>query len=72
MRRVYISFLGTNDYVECIYECGGISTPTRFVQETTLGMFSKDATTDDHGFIFVTDEARKKNWEDNEIGRAHV
>ncbi|WP_373500892.1 TIGR02221 family CRISPR-associated protein [Desulfococcus sp.] len=67
MRRVYISFLGTNDYVECIYESGigDAKNPVRFVQETTLSLFSENANADDRGFIFITDEARKKNWEDD-------
>ncbi|AOY59366.1 TIGR02221 family CRISPR-associated protein [Desulfococcus multivorans] len=67
MARVYISFLGTNDYVECFYDSDTIDveTPVRFIQETTLSLFSKTASSDDRGFIFITDEARRKNWEDN-------
>ena len=33
-RKVFISFLGTNNYVLCKYSIGGIdSKPVRFVQE---------------------------------------
>ena len=37
MAKVYISFLGTNDYLECIYSSGPQENhpPVRFVQETT-------------------------------------
>ncbi len=67
MARVYISFLGTNDYLECIYKSAHdeISKPVRFVQETTLDLFARHATEKDRAFIFLTDEARRKNWDDD-------
>lgn len=67
MSKVYISFLGTNDYTECIYGegLGADIAPVRFVQETTLKHFAKKAVKSDRAYIFLTTDARKKNWEDN-------
>ncbi|MDP2647449.1 MAG: TIGR02221 family CRISPR-associated protein [Desulfobacterales bacterium] len=67
MAKVYISFLGTNDYVECIYDCesSGTNQPVRFVQETTLKRFAENAKAEDSAFIFTTDEAYEKNWVDD-------
>lgn len=67
MSRIYISFLGTNDYLACRYgqdapEDGPV---VRFVQETTLRRFCMEWTPEDRGFIFTTEEARKKNWVDD-------
>lgn len=37
-RKVFISFLGTNNYVQCRYDINGVvSAPVRFVQEALKG-----------------------------------
>ncbi|MBI4766066.1 MAG: TIGR02221 family CRISPR-associated protein [Deltaproteobacteria bacterium] len=66
MARVYLSFLGTNDYLPCTYyfqekEIQGI----RFVQEATVSMNCRDWSSDDRILIFTTTEAEGKNWLDN-------
>lgn len=68
MSKVYISFLGTNDYLPCIYyrdkegfQCENV----RFVQEATIRYACSDWTSDDRILIFTTGEALKKNWRNN-------
>jgi CRISPR-associated Csx2 family protein len=68
MRRVFLSFLGTNDYIPCTYyreDEGFSSESVRFVQEATLELCCRDWGKNDRILIFTTDEARKRNWEDN-------
>lgn len=67
MAKVYISFLGTNDYIECMYLNGDAddARPVRFVQDATLQRLCRGWTSEDRGFIFVTKEANAKNWLDN-------
>ena len=66
-RKVFISFLGTNDYVECHYEFpdGDRSRPVRFIQEALVEALCRgwDGETDKI-FIFCTAAATKYNWED--------
>ena len=63
-RKVFISFLGTNNYVECIYDIDGLrSKPVKFVQEALINNICADWTSDDRIYIFCTKEAAEKNWE---------
>ncbi len=66
MSYVYISFLGTNDYLSCIYfhDSQEIN-HVRFVQEATVHLFCRSWDTDDRILIFTTEEAAKKNWKDD-------
>ena len=65
-RKVFISFLGTNNYVECIYNIDGrLSKPVRFVQEALINDICTDWTDDDRIYIFCTKEAADKNWEND-------
>lgn len=65
MARVYISFLGTNDYLECYY-CRGAESltakPVRFVQEATVRDNCSDWGPGDRIIIFTTKDAEAKNW----------
>lgn len=65
MARVYISFLGTNDYLECYY-CRGKNCltpkPVRFVQEATIRDNCTDWGPDDRIIIFTTKDAEARNW----------
>jgi len=68
MGNVYISFLGTSDYVPCTYymskenfECENV----RFVQEATVRIACKEWSSDDRIIIFTTQEAYNKNWLNN-------
>lgn len=67
-RKVFISFLGTGNYVNCKYEFsdsdGVVSEPVRFIQEAIIKQVCVDWTKDDKVFIFCTDEANDKNWVD--------
>lgn len=68
-RKVYISILGTGYYLETKYYFGKKPSEnekiTRFIQERTIGKFCKEWTENDRIFIFLTKEARKKNWIEN-------
>lgn len=72
-RKVFISFLGTNNYVQCRYDIGGVvSDPVRFVQEALIEHICKDWTEEDRIFIFCTSKektgengSKEINWLDN-------
>ena len=72
-RKVFISFLGTNNYVQCRYDIGGVvSAPVRFVQEALIEYYCKDWTEDDRILIFCTSKektgensSKEINWLDN-------
>lgn len=62
-RKVFISFLGTNNYTECVYSCNSTLSPVvKFVQTASTGLCCKDWTDNDRVLIFTTGEALK-NWE---------
>ena len=70
-RRVFISFLGTNNYVLCRYDIGEVA-PVRFVQEALIEHFCKEWTEDDRILIFCTSKektgengSKEINWFDN-------
>lgn len=68
-RKIFLSFLGTNNYVECNYH--DETEPTKqvdevkYVQEALIRMYCRDFGTDDRFFFFLTDKARQMNWDDN-------
>jgi CRISPR-associated Csx2 family protein len=68
-RKVFISFLGTNDYLECHYVVNGTqSAPTRFVQEALIDHYCKEWTENDDIIIFGTGRENgsyMKNWLDD-------
>ena len=72
-RKVFISFLGTNNYIECCYKFNDVvSKPVRFVQEALIAHLCKDWTEKDKILIFCTskattgeDGAKEINWLDN-------
>ena len=64
-RKVFVSLLGTGFYNKCVYRYEKTALETRFIQHATLKMFGdgfwdKDR---DKVIIFLTDEARKSNWD---------
>lgn len=69
-RNVFISFLGTSDYLETHYtfESRYISRPVRFIQEAAVEYLASDWDANDAIMIFMTDSSRKKNWGDNGHG----
>ena len=65
-RKVFISFLGTGNYVQTHYTINGeCSKPVRFIQEAILDNIGHTFTGDDKIIIFFTETSRKVNWEDN-------
>ena len=72
-RKVFISFLGTNNYVQCRYDINGVvSEPVRFVQEALIEHWCKDWTEQDRILIFCTSKektgengSKEINWFDN-------
>lgn len=72
-RKVFISFLGTNNYVNCFYEIdGNKSAPVRFVQEALIKEVCKDWTKEDKILVFFTSKektgkagSKELNWFDN-------
>ena len=71
MANVFISFLGTNDYLHCTYYRDNFEEKdVRFVQEATIKYCCKSWDSEDRIVIFTTKEAKIKNWLDNgHIGR---
>jgi len=66
MGKVYLAFLGTNDYLPCTYFKDDKQLESvRFVQEATLHFFCRDWTHGDRVLIFTTPDAFRKNWQDN-------
>ena len=65
MSNVYMSFLGTNDYLECLYYQNQNFHQCRFVQEATISFYCHDWTADDRIVIFTTKEADIRNWQDD-------
>lgn len=69
MARVFMSFLGTNDYVPCNYY---IDRPepmkienVRFVQEAIASFYCREWTPDDRILIFTTMDSERLNWLDD-------
>ena len=66
MPKIYISFLGTNDYLPCTYHHQAERIKNvRFVQEATIRMNCMDWTEKDRVIIFTTEKAFRSNWKDN-------
>ncbi len=67
MANVYLSLLGTNNYLPCNYfsSDGFRAENVRFIQEATVRLCCRDWTRDDRILIFTTGEASRKNWVDN-------
>ncbi len=66
MANVYVSFLGTNNYLHCHYHTASFITPepVRFVQEATVRYRCSNWGSEDRILIFTTEEAENKNWKD--------
>jgi CRISPR-associated Csx2 family protein len=66
-RNIFLSFLGTSDYKPCTYFSpdGFQKVDTRFIQEALIEWRCRQWTDNDLAVIFLTDEAFKKNWEND-------
>jgi len=67
MSQIMLAFLGTNDYLPCNYLLNGREkiNDVRFIQEALVSLFCKDWTEEDRVTIFLTEEAKNKNWVDD-------
>jgi len=67
MKKAFISILGTNDYLECRHSFNGLTTdaPVKYCQEDLLKIFCKDFDEESEIRIFLTEDAKEKNWLDN-------
>jgi len=68
MSKAFISILGTNDYLESYHYFNDkklSDTPGKYVQEDLLKYFCKEWEANDEVRIFLTEDARNKNWLDN-------
>ncbi len=70
-RKIFLSFLGTNDYVECNYYKEKENGPrtkienVKYVQEALIPLFCRDFSERDIYCFFLTDAARQVNWEND-------
>lgn len=68
-RKVLISFLGTNNYIDCNYyheaDPSRKIKDVKYIQEALVQLYCQDFTDQDVLYFFLTDDARKKNWEND-------
>ncbi|MCF2138515.1 MAG: TIGR02221 family CRISPR-associated protein [Candidatus Lokiarchaeota archaeon] len=68
MAKVFLTFLGTNNYLPANYSIGTVTANNiRYVQIATIKYLcsEKSFSSKDRLVFFLTEEAKKKNWEDN-------
>lgn len=62
-RKVFLSFLGTNDYVRCNYYHSEFRDKNqKFIQVSLMKMLVNDFSESDKAYFFLTDDAKKRNW----------
>ena len=70
MGKIFISFLGTNNYKYCNYyfndDESDVVKEVRFVQEALLKRLCSAWGEKDRALIFLTPDAEARNWQDNE------
>lgn len=72
--KSFISILGTNDYLECRHSFNNKigQKVVKYVQEDLIKFFCKDFDENSEIRIFLTNDARKKNWDDNGHGVENI
>lgn len=71
-RTIFLSILGNTNYEETSYYFENnrdIYVKTRFVQRAVIGYYTNKGVIFDEIIIFLTQEAREKNWENNNFDR---
>jgi len=70
MSKSFISILGTNNYLECRHKFNGneSDSPVKYAQEDLIKFFCSDFGENDEIRIFLTNQARKKNWKNDGHG----
>ncbi|GAB6091551.1 TIGR02221 family CRISPR-associated protein [Spirochaeta dissipatitropha] len=68
MRKICISFLGTNDYIRCnyVFDCGHSVKNVQYIQEALYQHICKDWSCNDVFYVFLTKDAAERNWDDHE------
>ncbi len=65
-RRVFLSFLGTNNYIECNYYLEGHPVirvdNTKYIQEALIRLVCMDFDEEDLLVFFLTEDAKDRNW----------
>jgi len=68
-RKVFISFLGTNNYVPCNYYSEILPNQkienVQYVQEALIQLYCNNFNESDKFFFFLTDDAFKQNWKND-------
>lgn len=67
-RKILLSFLGTNNYEPVSYyveRSAGNAPVEKYVQKTILNYLAGSFGPNDQAFIFLTDEARNTNWDND-------
>lgn len=66
MAKAFISFLGTNNYLDCRYSLDNQPGKlVKYFQQDLVDRFCRQWGPDDHIHIFTTEKACEKNWQDN-------
>jgi CRISPR-associated Csx2 family protein len=66
MARKFLSFLGTNPYLPCTYFRDGQEVAdVRFIQEALARLHCQTWEAEDQIVVFLTRDAREKNWQDH-------
>jgi len=68
-RTIFLSFVGTNNYIACNYFTEGNSahkaSNVKYIQEAILQLYGQQLTSKDCAYFFLTKDARKMNWLSN-------
>lgn len=65
MARIFLSFLGTNDYVPCHYVIADYQSPlVRFIQLAVIDYLRQLGRLPEQLVFFLTEEAEQRNWQD--------
>jgi CRISPR-associated DxTHG motif protein len=73
-RKVFISFLGTGNYIACDYRFAGQVANSKYIQEMLVGQLCKHWKATDVVLLGLTQEAREKHWfpKDQPLGLSDI
>jgi CRISPR-associated Csx2 family protein len=74
MRKILLSFLGTNNYIACNYYKEGYPEQkvinVRYIQEAIIKLYCQDFTSNDQVLLFLTEKAEHMNfWDNGQLNR---
>jgi CRISPR-associated Csx2 family protein len=68
-RKILLSFLGTNNYLDCNYYLEGQPNKkvenVKYIQDALVQLYAKDFSSQDQVLLFLTEKAEKMNFWDN-------